>query len=630
MTERAERYKPDFRGGRRATRLARGLFGDRLGLVVFLASVSLFAVYWIADWRINDSLTLYNTLYALADGNLYMTEPVYGGTLHAPGATEIDGRVYGRNYGVVVASLLPLAIVRLLRAVVDLRIAVAGLWVLGLFAATLVVGRVIGRRRAAVRWGSVGAIGLFAFNVAVVTDLDPTRGELYALQFTHLVAAGFAAVFLYRLLARMHGRRVGLFAAALLALGTPLGLWATVPKRHVVTAAVFLAIGYALYRSRAAGVAGTRGEVRFRAGAYALVGLLAWVHAPEALALFVVVAAVDLPTASRRDARALGGIGLAFLLSLVPFFVTNTLAFGSPVAAPRAVGGFGAETASAGSTGGGGGGAGGGTIPILTPFLDAIGPALRPLVQLSSLFEASLADLGRDPGRALDVFIRSGYLEGDWAAAQANHEAVNLSLLESGPVVAGVVGSIAGGAFALRQPSILLRSWPPSPRRTVDGFVLLFAVAVSLLYLSRLPIHAQITMRYLLPLFPALVYGVARLSAVRTVATAYWRTYAWTVAGTVLVGGQLVVLVLASIDLGRGEAFQFHALLGLATAAPVAGWVVLGRSEGRWGHVGAACFGLATGVATVFLLSLTVEYWLVPSGPGIPIVRTLSDVVNYL
>jgi len=619
-------------------RLGRAVFGDRIGLFLFLASVSLFAVYWLVDWRINDSLTLLNALSALADGSLQLTEPVYGQSLETPGVAEHEGNLYGRNYGILAVSLVPLVALRALGAVADLRIAVTGLWVLSLLATTLLVGRAVGRRRAAATWGSVGALVLFGTNLAVATDLDPARSELYALQVTHLVAAGLLVVVLYRLLARIHGRKVGLFAGALLVLGTPLGLWATIPKRHVITALVAVVAAYALYRGREPDVAGTRQEVGYRAGAYVSVGLLAWVHAPEALTLLVVLALVDLPTGPRRDPRTIGAIGLAFLVSLLPFFVTNTLAFGSPIEPPRlagagdgAFGGAGAEAGGPPDAGGDGGGSGStSSTPILIPFLAIVDQAATPLTILGSQLGASLRELVDHPTTAWEVFVRSGYLDDEWAMQQAGYEAANLSLVESGPIVAAIAGVATTGVRAVRHSVEGGVSARLSPTRTVDAYVLVFSIAFTLLYLGKLPLNAQITLRYLFPLFPALVYGIVRLPHVRGVARDHARLFGWTVAAGVLLGGQLVVAALALLEPGRGEAFQFHALLALATTVPLSAWAVVGRQEGWWGRAGAVCFGLAAAATTVFLFLLTVEYWPAPNGPAIPVVRSLADVVEFL
>ncbi len=105
-------------------------------------------------------------------------------------------------------------------------------------------------------------------------------------------------VVLYRLLSRVQTRRLGLLSTVVLTAGTPLAFWASVPKRHAVTGTVVVCVAYCLYRSRkpADGEVITQRQT-FRALAYALVGLYAWVHAPEALLLCVAQALVDIPSA---------------------------------------------------------------------------------------------------------------------------------------------------------------------------------------------------------------------------------------------------------------------------------------------------------------------------------------------
>ncbi len=62
-------------------------------------------------------------------------------------------------------------------------------------------------------------------------------------------------------------------------------------------------------------------------------------------------------------------------------------------------------------------------------------------------------------------------------------------------------------------------------------------VGVILLYNTRLPLHAQVTARYLFPLYPLGVFcsrGSRRTQEPRDL----WYTFLWTVAGTVLLGGR--------------------------------------------------------------------------------------------
>ncbi|MBO4249564.1 hypothetical protein IL252_17320, partial [Halomicrobium sp. IBSBa] len=151
-----------------------------------------------------------------------------------PGANRYGGQWYARNYGVIVLSLPAVFVLDLFTAVVELRIALVALWSLALLA--LVVQCSHYTDGAWVLYGgTVAVLGLFGLNVALAQPLDAGRTHLYALQLTDLLIAAFTPVVFYRLLSRMHTRRLGLLSAVVLTAGTPLAFWATVPKRHAVT-----------------------------------------------------------------------------------------------------------------------------------------------------------------------------------------------------------------------------------------------------------------------------------------------------------------------------------------------------------------------------------------------------------
>ncbi|MFC6973972.1 hypothetical protein ACFQL1_03690 [Halomicroarcula sp. GCM10025709] len=112
------------------TRLTTALFGDRIGLTIFLASLCLFVLGWRTAIFITDTYTLANGLHAVSQGALGYTEPAYGGSLDTPGATASDGRTIARNYGAIVLSLPFLALIEGVGAVASLRIGIAALWAL--------------------------------------------------------------------------------------------------------------------------------------------------------------------------------------------------------------------------------------------------------------------------------------------------------------------------------------------------------------------------------------------------------------------------------------------------------------------------------------------------------------------
>ncbi|MDS0281553.1 hypothetical protein [Haloarcula onubensis] len=614
------------------------LFGDRIGLLAFLGSLCLFGIVWQTAVFITDTYALVNGLYALSNGDLFLTEAAYGPSLDTPGVNRASGGLIARNYGVIVLSLPFWVVLESIAAVASLRVALVGLWSLALLAFIVHLGRALGRDTTTVAAGL--ALAVFVANVAIARPLDPAATHLYALQLFHITVAAFGPVLCYRLLRRLDSERIAVAATTLLLVGTPLALWATIAKRHAVTSTVVLAVAYALYRSRAdPDGALVDSRVTFRALAYALVGLYAWVQAPEALLMLVVLAAVDVPTARDNSPRTLAIVAGVFLLSLLPFFLTNLALTGSPVEPPRLFATAGSSDAvSAGgssSAGGGSDSAGGGSgvtsdAPALPgPVLRALGllsTVTRPLQLLARELGAGATMLATDPAAFWQTLVRSGD-----AAATLNisgSESVNLSLLESAPVLGALVGGLSALGRRLRDRPRLTRL--PEAGTVVDAFAILLCTSLTLLYASRLPIHAQLTVRYLFPLFPLGVYLLVRLPVVRTTLHTHWRLFAWSTAGTVLIGGQLIAVAVFATAVGLGEAFQLHALLALATATPLAAWSLLGRSDGRAGQAGAVLVGVATGLSTVFVLLVALEYYSIGDSHLLPMVRLLAERVELL
>ncbi|WP_424003684.1 hypothetical protein ACOZ4I_05120 [Haloarcula salina] len=606
------------------------LFGDRWGLVVFLGAVCLFGLVWRTTFLINDSVTLANGLYSLSNGQVALLEPAYGGTLNTPGVNSYGGREFARNYGVIALSLPYLLVLQGLAAVVELRIALVGLWSLALLALLVQCGRLADSDRVIVG-GGIAVLGLFGLNVALARPLDPSAVHLYALQLFHLTVAAFVPVFCYRLLTLVETRRLGLLGAVAVTAGTPLAFWASVPKRHVVTAAVVMGVAYCLYRSRreADGPVVSRSRT-FRALAYGLVGLYAWVHAPEALLLCVTLALVDVPTAPENSPRTLAVVGGVFLLSLIPFALTNVAITGSPVKPPRLLaGGYsaGGDAAagggSAGDTGGSSNGSGGILAP-LQPLFGVVESGARPLLLLVDQLLVGFRAFRAEPIDVYHTFVRSGSAQSTLSDTDA--ESVNLSLLESVPLLAALAGVLP--VVARRRSSLSLPDRRLGPARVVDLFAATTVLGLVLLYTSRLPTHAQVTARYLFPLCPLGVYLAVRLPPVRDALANHWRAYLWTASATVLVGGQFALVAVALTVNGIGEAFQFHALVGLGTALPLGLWSLRGRSEGKAGRLGAVLLGLATGVTLVFVLLTVLEYYALGDSHALPMMRALGELVG--
>lgn len=613
LAELRERVRP------RIHTLGRAVFGDRRGLLVFLFAVAAAMLLWRTTVSINDNYTVINGLVAVSQGRPYVAAPTFGETLASPGMVRVDGRAVPRNFAHIVLSLPALWLLQGLELVADLRIAAAGLWSGLLLALGITVGDLAGRERAGRLVGSGVALVAFAANVAVATPLDPVHPAFLALQLTTVVVAGLCAVLVYRTLARLHDERVALTAGLAVALASPGLLWASIPKRHVLTAAFALVTLYALVRSREADQ--PHAARRFRALAYVPIGLTAWLHAAEGFALLLAVVVVDAATARHNDFRSLATVGAAFALSLVPMLVTNALVAGDPLTVPRMLPPYdsGSDAVRFVSEGGGGGGSGsgGGTsgVPsILVPLVDATLRLAEPLLAAleRALVFVTFIERGVDaatgqPSKLYHTFLRSGYVgtEGSGATGLA----INLAFVEALPLAGAVVAVPVVAARRLRTVDLAsLRDRLAAPHATADLFAVAYGVVLTLVYLRRFPIHASITVRYIYPLFPLAIYAVTRLPAARAVVHERGRAIAFTYASGVLIGGQLTLLVVVANGYGVDEAMQGYALLAVAVAGLLAAWslaTALGRCEHR---VGAVLFGLA-GAATTNVVCLVAYYY---------------------
>lgn len=612
---------------RRITRrIAAFLFGDRLGRIIFLASLCLFVSLWRTGFFINDSYTIANGLYAVSHGDMSMTVPEYG-PLHSPGASLHRGEIFARNYGVIVLSLPFVLLLRAIDAVADFRLALIGLWSLLLFATLVLVGRELDRSRSFTIGGGVVVAVLFVLNVVLARPLSDAPVHLLALQLFHMTVAAFVGTLAYRLVRATNGTRLGVAAALLTVGGTPLAFWASVPKRHVITAAVALAVAVALLYSRDRN---REWALEARALCYVLLALFAWVHAPEALVLFVAFVAVDVPTAPNNDLRTIGVLGTVFLIALLPLFVTNTLVSGDPLTVPRmlrSVSPAADISLDSGSTpsSAGNGGSGGLVLPtFLVAALSLLQSAFAPFQKLLDLLQHGLQTLFDRPTDAYRAFLRSGYVESIAAKSQES-AAANLSLLESTPLLAILVTAVGTGVSTTRRA--IANRTVPRCGTSADAFLATFAVTLSLVYLSSLPLHAQVTVRYLFPVAPILACLAIRLPPIERALDAHWQTLLWSSVAGVLIGGQLVLVALVALQVGRGEAFQFHALLALGVAALLAVWSLVASLTDRFDRVGAILLGLATATATIFVCFAAVEYYGLGQSHALPMLRVIAETL---
>ncbi|MFC7139598.1 hypothetical protein ACFQMA_07070 [Halosimplex aquaticum] len=595
--------------------LTRVLFGGRPGLALFCGSLALFVLTWRVGVFFNDIGLFVPMLERMSEGHLSfgrMGELDYG----YPGMHYHDGLVYGRGYGVVGLALPVLWGLELLDPLVDLRWLVVVGWSGLALATCALVGDQIGRRRRGLAVGAglaaVALIGNAWFHKPFQSDLI-----IMALQLSTMFAGAAIVVAVYRLLADRHGETVGLLGGATVLLGTPVAFWATTPKRHTLTAMFVVLALYAFARSRRDGES-VRNAARFRGGAYACAGLLAWVHAPEGFTLFAAIAAVDIPTARRNDARTLAVVGGMFALSLVPFLVTNALISGNPALPPHFLDAYhGQSPADVGvggvnGDGGGGIGRGGSTggvasdgfwpVAVLWTVVGAVlgkFDAISPLLQrAASMYVNGFVTLFTDPDDIVEIGIRWG---------QNNHETsniffdggTNLSLVESAPVIAALI------ALPLRRRIGELRAGTVRLRDAVDPVdlvVVVFAGLLTCLYMNRLPVHAMVTVRYLHPLYPLAVYALFRIPRVRSILRTRTRTAVLGYEAAVLFGAPIAFGSLLVFETAKGQVVQQFGVASLVVATVLAVALLLSRRDDRAETVAAGAFGAAVGLATVYLL----------------------------
>jgi hypothetical protein len=710
-----------------AGRTFRVVFGDRLGLVVALVALAFAGATWRVGIFLTDTYAVANTLANVAEGQLSIEFIQYSITYGSqPGLGIADGTVYGRNYGHVFVSLPVLWLLEAANGLVDVALVLVAAWSLVVYGVFDQVGRLLGRHRPLAVAGSVVALVAFLANVAVAVPLSARWFPLVAIQVTTMLATAFAGVALYRLVEPIHGRRVAGLAGVLVVVATPVGFWASIPKRHVFSVLAVLVCAGAFYRSRAA--TDPRRALGLRALAYATVAVFAWFHAPEALVVLVALLPLDLLTAASNHPGRLAVVGLVFLVALTPFMATNYAISGNPAQPPRLLpsyygelpddtaddggvgdgGGSDANTdgggGDGGTDGGGDGGAdgggddgtdggggdadttrvetavrtegdgsataiedattedpadgssgetltddgsesdggsdngdGGSLFGFVATLLAVVGSTVGKTVDqavwaLEAAWDLIVGGARRaidEPDRLYHTFVRSGRIPVNVKYHVNDQEAIELTVLESAPYLAALTGSVA---VALRSVSAglsasRLRGALGDPARQLDAFAVVVSVLYVLVYMDRLPIHTQVTVRYLLPVFALGLYGVARLPTVHRVAQADWR---W-LAGpslAVLVGGALVLAAVHRwLSLAVGEAMQLHALLALACAVPVGGWLFvteLGLVDDR--RVDAVALAVPMGLGTL-LLSFTALAYFQYGQYVVPAMKTVAELL---
>jgi len=629
-------------------RLGRLMFGDYGGVFVFLLSCSAAMILWRTTFSINDNLVVANGLVALSDGHLHVTTPTYSDTLRAPGMAEYNGKAYPRNFAHIVFALPFLWVLETIAIVADTRIALAALWSLSVFATVSVGGRLIDRHEPAHLIGGILALASFIASVASATPFPLTHLAYPALQLATIVAAAGCALVLYRLFSHIYSSDIGLAAGIASGVASPALLWATIPKRHVLTALFALLTLFFLYRSRETDrISAYR---RYRAIAYVPVGLTAWLNASEGLVLLCSLAIADFTTARENGVRTLATVAMGFFVSLLPFFLTNYLIAGDPFTPPRMLDRYGAgavntpvteDLAAVSDSSGteadgtstsdssGTSTSDGSDTSIVNTILEGIVGGAGPLlgtVDRALLFTEFLSHgfeaVRQEPIRLYHTFVRSGYL--GFSSSGATGLAINVAFLEALPIAGAL---IAAPIVAVRTVfDTLIRNTSPSLRSSplfaADIFVAVYTILITLLYIYRLPIHAALTVRYVYPLFPLAIYAVARLSWVRTTVTERPLWLGLTYAGSVLIGGQLVLITVVTKGYTADETIQGIALLSLAVTAGTGLWSLAGAFDRTNTSIGAILLGVGSGLATILMCVFAFSFF----GPTAKFVLSLLPV----
>lgn len=260
---------------------------------------------------------------------------------------------------------------------------------------------------------------------------------------------------------------------------------------------------------------------------------------------------------------------------------------------------------------------------LLGPVSRGVGYGNRVVGFATGAVTEGVGVLG-DSERLYHTFVRSGRIPGVNYAVN-DFETVELALLEAFPLAAALLWLPVAGVKRVREG--IDRSALGQPARQTDLLAAAFAVVFITVYMPRLPLHSMVTLRYILPVMPLLLYGVVRLAVVRRPIECVPRWVAGAYAITVAGGGIAAVVLLAVLDPAVGEAVQFHALVGLGTAAGTTACVATWRFHGS-DRLLAAAVAVPAGVTTVFLSLSSVAYFDY-GRHALGLVRVLAGVVPF-
>jgi 4-amino-4-deoxy-L-arabinose transferase-like glycosyltransferase len=597
------------------------LFADRTGLGLFVFSLLVFIATWRIGFLINDNYTIANTLVAVADGQLHVDEILYGPLSGAsPGMYIRDGRLYGRHYGLVFFALPFLWAIEVTSHLIAPRLAVAGFWSASFVALVRYVGpsTSFGQQRP-VRLLGYGAGGVFfVLNLWAHESIAARWFPQMALQLSTMVAGALLVVTLYRLIARMYTPRLGVFAAAVAVLASPVTFWATVPKRHTLTALFVVLTLYTFYRCRECG---DSRSLLFRALSYALVGLLTWVSPPEGAILFIPLVIADFLTAPSNNVRDVAVLGGVFALSLVPFFLTNVAITGNPIQPPlnlpvyEGSGSVGANTSSPNLSSG---------QPSDSANLSSAGAIVVELINRFGKQVLRGPAAIADPTRLYRVFLRSGY--DGLGLRRFGVLPVNLSFVESMPIAGALLAVPLACYNQLRGNRTTKLSWKLSATRSTDVFALAYALMLLFVYLPALPLHTMFTMRYLHSLYPLCIYFVLRLGLIRRVISIQDRALVLGYASTLLIGGVLSTGVVIVLMNDFGAAVQLHARIAVAAASLLGYFTAVSVLLEEYRRSVAICISFCMAVTTHYLLLSVFVYFKYGSTYGLPVLKDIPYV----
>ena len=152
-------------------------------------------------------------------------------------------------------------------------------------------------------------------------------GEIAAINIVNIMAMCIVILIIYRLFKRIiDSERIGFVAALIALIGTSLALWAVTGKDHSLSL-LFIMLAIYFYYSYA-----ESNQAKYKYFAFAMIGLELWVRAEAAVPLFCALILTELlfvyrNNTARTQLLNVTKIVAVILISLLPFFINNTLLF---------------------------------------------------------------------------------------------------------------------------------------------------------------------------------------------------------------------------------------------------------------------------------------------------------------